>query len=132
MGYPDYAEVTFILQKRWEDEEGNIHALRVATGIERIMKDATEWKNGYQVKLHYGDITGEDFYQDYMGLKTDPKTAYHALNSAGKDRIIQEEGWAEPGTEPTHMLLHFITSCGEAFYGGLGNTLWLDNVQIVM
>ena len=96
------------------------------------MKDATEWKNGYQVKLHYGDITGEDFYKEYMGLKTDPKTAYHALNSAGKDRIIQEEGWAEPGTEPTHMLLHFITSCGEAFYGGLGNTLWLDNVQIVM
>ena len=63
-------EVTFILQKRWEDEEGNIHALRVATGIERIMKDATEWKNGYQVKLHYGDITGEDFYKEYMGLKT--------------------------------------------------------------
>lgn len=132
MGYPDYAEVTFILQKRWEDGDGNIHALRVATGIERIMEDVPEWKNGHQVKLHYGDITGEDFYKEYMGLKTDPKTAYHALNSAGKDRIIQEEGWAEPGTEPTHLLLHFITSCGEAFYGGLGNTLWLDNVQIIM
>lgn len=132
MGYPDYAEVTFILQKRWEDGDGNIHALRVATGIERIMEDVPEWKNGHQVKLHYGDITGEDFYKEYMGLKTDPKTAYHALNSVGKDRIIQEEGWAEPGTEPTHLLLHFITSCGEAFYGGLGNTLWIDNVQIIM
>lgn len=132
MGYPDYAEVTFILQKRWEDEEGNIHALRVATGIERITEDTSEWINGYQIKLHYGDITQEDFYQEYMGLKTDEKTAYHAINSEGKDRIILEEGWAEPGTEPTHMLLHFITSYGEAFYGGLGNTLWLDNVKIVM
>ena len=39
MGYPDYAEITVILQKRWEDEEGNVHALRVGTGIERIMED---------------------------------------------------------------------------------------------
>ena len=29
-------------------------------------------------------------------------------------------------------MLHFITSCGEAFYGGVGNTLWLDNVKIIM
>ena len=56
----------------------------------------------------------------------------HDINSKGKDRIIQEEGWAEPGTEPTHLILHFITSCGEAFYGGLGNTLWLDNVRLIM
>lgn len=67
-----------------------------------------------------------------MGLKTDPETAYHAINSKGKNVIIQEEGWAEPGTEPTHLLLHVISSCGKAFYGGVGNTVWLDNVEIVM
>lgn len=131
-GYKDYAEVTFILQKRWEDAEGNIHAQRVATGIKRITQDATEWVNGYQVELHYGDITGQSFYKDYMGLKTDPETAYRAVNSKGKTVIIQEEGWAPAGTQPTHMLLHFITSCGKAFYGGVGNTLWLDNVKIIM
>ena len=132
MGYEDSAEITFILQKRWEDEEGNVHALRVATAIVRIEEDIPEWINGYQLDLHYGDITGASFYKDYMGLKTDPETAYHALNSKGRNVIIHEEGWAEPGTEPTHMILNIISSCGKAFYGGVGNTLWIDNVKVVM
>ncbi len=132
MGYNDFAEITVMLQKRWEDEDGNVHALRVGTGIERIMKDVPEWRNGYEVKIHYGDITGEPFYKDYMGLKTDPEIAYHALNSKGRNVVIQEDGWAEPGTEPTHIMIHFISSCGKAFYGGVGNTLWVDNVEIVM
>lgn len=132
MEYPDYAEVIFMLQKRWEDEEGNIHALRVATGIERITKSTSEWINGYRIDLKYGDITRKPYYRDYMGLKTDPATAYHDINSHGKDKLIQEEGWAAPGTKPTHLILHFLTSCGEAFYGGLGNTLWLDNVRLIM
>lgn len=132
MGYPDYAEITVILQKRWEDEYGNVHALRVGTGIERIMKDIPQWVNGHQVKIHYGDITCEPFYQNYMGLKTDPESAYHALNSRGDIVVINEQGWADPGTEPTHMMIHFISSCGKAFYGGVGNTVWVDNVQIIM
>ena len=132
MGYEDHAEITFILQKRWEDEEGNVHALRVATAIERIENDVPAWKNGYELRLHYGDITGEPYYKEYMGLKTDPETAYHALNSKGKNVIIWEDGWAAPGTQPTHMMVHFISSCGKAFYGGVGNTLWVDNVEIVM
>lgn len=132
MGYEDSAEITFILQKRWEDEEGNVHALRVATAIVRIEEDIPDWINGYQLDLHYGDITGASFYKDYMGLKTDPETAYHALNSKGRNVIIHEEGWAEPGTEPTHMILNIISSCGKAFYGGVGNTLWIDNVKVVM
>lgn len=132
MGFPDWAEITVILQKRWEDEDGNVHALRVGTGIERIMEDILEWDNGHKVKIHYGDITGEPFYEDYMGLKTDPETAYHTLNSKGKNVVVQEDGWAEPDTEPNYLMLHFITSCGKAFYGGVGNTLWVDNVELVM
>lgn len=132
MGYEDYGEITVILQKRWEDEDGNVHALRVGTGIERIMEDIPQWVNGHEVPIHYGDITGCPFYKDYMGLKNDPESAYHALNSKGKNVIIQEDGWAEPGTQPTHMMIHFISSCGKAFYGGVGNTLWVDNVRLVM
>jgi hypothetical protein len=132
MGVPDWAEFTVVLQKRWEDEDGNVHALRVGTGIERIMEDAPEWKNGYDIKINYGDITGQPFYEEYMGLKNDPETAYHALNSEGKNVIIQEDGWAAPGTQPTHMMIHILSSCGKAFYGGVGNTVWVDNVQIVM
>ena len=132
MGEPDWAELTVILQKRWEDEEGNVHALRVGTGIERVMEDVSQWKNGHEIRIHYGDITKEPFYQEYMGLKTDLETAYYTINSKGRNVMIQEEGWAEPGTEPNHMMIHFISSCGKAFYGGVGNTLWIDNVQVVM
>lgn len=132
MGYPDYAEFTVILQKRWEDKDGNVHALRVGTGIERIEKDVPEWINGHEIKIHYGDITGRGFYREYMGLRPDGDCAYHALNSRGENVIIHEEGWAAPGTAPTHMMIHFISSCGEAFHGGVGNTLWIDNVEIVM
>ncbi len=132
MGYPDYAEITVMLQKRWEDEDGNIHALRVGTGIERIMEDVPQWIDGHEIKVRYGDITGEPDYKEYMGLKTDPDIAYHAINSKGRNVVIMEDGWAEPGTEPTHIMIHFISSCGKAFYGGVGNTLWIDNVEIIM
>lgn len=132
LGYPDWAEITVILQNRWEDEDGNIHALRVGTGIERIMEDIPEWENGHMVEISYGDITQEPFYEDYMGLKNDPETAYHAINSRGRNVIVQEDGWAVPGVLPNYMMVHFITSCGKAFYGGVGNTLWVDNVEIVM
>ena len=132
MGYEDHAEITVMLQKRWEDEDGNIHALRVGTAIERIEQDIPQWVNGHELVIGYGDITGNPYYKDYMGLKTDPETAYRAVNSKGDVVMIIEEGWAPEGTEPTHLLLHAISSCGQAFYGGLGNTLWLDNVEVVM
>ena len=132
MGYPDSAEITVMLHKRWEDEDGVVHALRVGTAIWRISEDIPEWRNGHELKINYGDITGESWYEDYMGLKNDPESAYHALNSKGKNVIIQEDGWAEPGTEPTHMIINIISSCGKAFYGGVGNTIWVDNVRVVM
>ena len=71
--------------------------------------DVPEWVNGHEVEVHYGDITDEPFYEDYMGLKTDPESAYHARNSKGENVIIQEEGWAEPGTQPTHMMIHILS-----------------------
>lgn len=132
LDYPDSAEVTFILQKRWEDETGRVHALRVATGIERFHKSTSGWINGHELVLKYGDITSDPDYQKFMGLKTDPETAYHIINSKGENVIVEEDGWAEPGTEPNYMILHFISSCGKAFYGGVGNTLWIDNVEIVL
>lgn len=131
LDYPDSAEVTFILQKRWEDEQGRVHALRVATGIERFYESTSDWVNGHEVVLKYGDITSDPDYQKFMGLKTDPETAYHTINSKGENVIVEEDGWAEPGTQPNYLILHFISSCGKAFYGGVGNTLWVDNVEIV-
>ena len=80
MGVPDYAEITVILQKRWEDEGGNVHALRVGTGIERITEDIPQWVNDHKVDIYYGNMTAEPYYKGYMGLKNDPETAYHTKN----------------------------------------------------
>ena len=132
MGYPDYAQIIVILQKRWEDADGNVHALRVGTGIERITRDVPEWINGHKVVIQYGDITAEPYYKEYMGLNNDPETAFHALNSRGENVVVSEDGWADADAEPNHMIIHFISSCGKAFYGGVGNTLWVDNVSVLM
>lgn len=132
LGYPDYAEMTVVLQRRWEDSEGCIHALRVGTCIERVVDDIPDWIDDHEMTIRYGDITGEPFYEDYMGLKTDPETRYYARNSKGENVVVEEDGWAEPGTEPNYLMIHFLSSCGKAFYGGVGNTLWVDNVRLIM
>ena len=71
----DQAEVYVILQKRWEDAKGNIHALRVGTGRERFNKSIPLTK-GHQLTIHYGDITGQSFYKSYMGLLNGKKADY--------------------------------------------------------
>ena len=132
MGYPDYAQITVILQKRWEDADGRVHAKRVGTGIERIKEDVPQWRNGHKVPIRYGDITLEPYFEEYMGLNNDPETAFHALNSRGENVVVEEEGWASPDEEPNYIMIHFISSCEPAFHGGVGNVLWVDNVSVVM
>lgn len=132
MGYPDYPEIAIILQKRWEDENGGIHALRVGTAVERITENIPDWINGHSMTVHYGDITGEPFYKDYMGLQTEEDRAFHTLNRKGKNVAVLEEGWASEDDEPNHIVIKFLSSCGEPFYGGVGNILWIDNVTIEM
>ncbi|MDE6147196.1 MAG: PCMD domain-containing protein [Bacteroidales bacterium] len=132
MGIPDWAEIVVILQKRWEDADGTVHALRVGTGIERITENIPQWVNGHEVPILYGDITSSSCYEDYMGLKNDAERAYHTINSKGENVVVHEDGWAESGTEPNYLMIHFLSSCGKAFYGGVGNILWVDNVELVM
>lgn len=132
MGYPDYAQITVILQKRWEEADGSVHAKRVGTGIERILEDVPQWRNGHKVPIRYGDITSEPYFEEYMGLNNDPETAFHALNSRGENVVVEEDGWASPDEEPNYIMIHFISSCGPAFHGGVGNVMWVDNVSILM
>ena len=132
MGYPDYPEIAILLQKRWEDNDGQIHAQRVGTGVMRITENAPEWINGYRLRVHYGDITSQPFYEDYMGLNNDPEKAFHAINSQGKDVTVIEDGWAHPMDTPNTLIIKFLSSCGIPFYGGVGNTLWIDNVTLEM
>ena len=45
--------------------------------------------------------------------------------------MVEEDGWAEPDEEPTHMILFFNSSHGGAYIGSPGNTMWVDNVKLV-
>ena len=122
----DQAEVYVLLQKRWEDENGKIHALRVGTGRERYNKNIP-LTLGHQLPIYYGDITGKPFYKSYMGLLNGNK-AYYAKNSKGKLVPVEEEGWAKEDETPTHVLVMCSSSCGEPFVGTEGLTLYIDNV----
>ena len=122
----DNAEVYVLLQKRWEDKDGNIHALRVGTGRERYGK-SVPLTLGHQLPIHYGDITKQPFYRSYMGL-LNGKKAYRAYNSKGKLVPVEEEGWADPNATPTHVLVMMSSTCGEAFIGTEGLTMYVDNV----
>lgn len=122
----DYAEVYILLQKRWEDEKGNIHALRVGTGRERYGSTVANWQTGHKIAVHYGDITKQPFYKSYMGLIPKSK-AYYARNSKGKMVPVIEEGWAKADETPTHVLVMASAGCGTAFVGTPGMILWVDN-----
>ena len=122
----DNAEVYVLLQQRWEDEKGNIYAKRVGTGRERFAK-TTPLTKGHRLDIHYGDITGKPFYRDYMGLLNGNK-AYYAYNSKGKLVPVNEVGWAPADATPTHVLVMASSTCGTAFIGTEGLTLYVDNL----
>ena len=65
-----------------------------------------------------------------MGLVTGD-ASFYATNSRGKQVKILEEGWADADEKPTHLILKFNSSCGGAYIGSPGNTLWIDNVKLV-
>ena len=122
----DQAEVYVLLQKRWEDKNGNLYAQRVGTGRERYSK-SVPWTRGHQLPIHYGDITKQSWYRPWMGLLNGAK-AYYGYNSKGKLVPVREVGWAPVGTRPSHVLVMASTSCGEPFVGTEGITMYIDNI----
>lgn len=126
----DMGECVCLLQKRWEDKDGNIHALRVGTLRMRFDKSTDGWVEGRQFEINYGDISKEPYYKDWMGMVAGERQ-YYALNKEGKNVPIIEESWAAENETPTHLILKFDSSYGGAYIGAIGNTLWIDNVKFV-
>ena len=118
----DPCQVTLLLQQRWEDADGNIHALRVGTAVLRIHK-STGWETGVRIPVRYGDASGQSGAELLQGAR-----ALYAVNSKGKRKPILEEGWAAPDTAPTHLVLQIMAGSHGAFVGAPGNTLWVDNI----
>ncbi len=127
----DECEALVLLQKRWEDSDGNLHATRVGTMWKRFKKN-TDWVNGAEFEINYGDITKTGYYRSYMELQnTLTDRIYYAKNSKGKMVTITEEGWGDKDDTPTHMIIFFNSSHGGAYIGSTGNTMWVDNVKLV-
>lgn len=122
----DNAEVYVLLQKRWEDRNGNIYAYRVGTGRERY-SHSVAWTKQHILPIHYGNITKQSWYKPWMGL-LDGDKAYYATNSKGELVPVHEVGWAPEGASPTHVLVMASSSCGEAYIGTEGLTLYIDNI----
>lgn len=127
----DYSEVFILLQRRWEDEKGNIHAARVGTGRQRFGATTANWVNKHRIEVKYGDITKTPGYQSYMGLISTKDRAYFARNSKGKMVPVIEEQWDDANATPTHMLVMASSGCGTAYVGTIGMTFWIDNMALV-
>lgn len=125
----EQAEVVVMLQRRWEDADGNIYAKRVATGRERLAKDSGGWVNHHHLPLHYGDISHEAFYKPYMKLLRGDNRFY-ARNSKGKMVPVTEVGWDAADATPTHLIVQFAAASGEPYVGTPGLTFTIDNVSL--
>ncbi len=125
----DYPEVYMVLQKRWEDENGNIYAKRIATLSHRFTSSVNDWVNDFTLELEYGDISSRGNLNEFERLMVEEP--YYTKNRKGKTVPIQEVGWGTADDEPTHVVLRFSSSHGGAYIGSPGNTLWIDNVRFV-
>lgn len=124
----DYPAAILLLQKRWEDKEGNVYAKRVGTMVVRY--DATTgWHNGAVYPILYGDITGNPAYKAHM-MRLQVEERY-CVNSKGESVPIKEVAWGREDDVPTHMVLQFTSSHGGAYIGSPGNSLWVDNVNLL-
>ncbi len=127
-GY-DPAEIMLVLQYRWEDEKGNIHAKRVGTAVYHVDQTSHGWVNDFRIPVIYGDARKSPDYKPYMDLITGEKTMY-ALNSKGKKKAITEEGWAEEDCPVTHAVMAITSGSQGAFVGALDNVLWVDEIRL--
>lgn len=124
----DSLSVMLLLQKRWEDKDGNVYAKRIGTIVQRYAESTAGWINGATYPVLYGDITALPEYQSYMRLQEEDR---YTLNSKGESVMIRETGWGTEEDTPTHLFVQFASSHGGAYIGSPGNTLWIDNVKLV-
>ncbi|MBR5735366.1 MAG: PCMD domain-containing protein [Bacteroidales bacterium] len=125
----DPCQVVLLLQQRWEDADGNIHAKRVGTAVLRIGSTTNGWKTAVRIPVMYGDARSQTGYRSYMDLLKGDKALY-ALNSRGQKKQILEEDWAPVDAPVTHAVLQIMAGSHGAFIGEPGNTLWVDNVRL--
>ncbi|MFI3282664.1 MAG: PCMD domain-containing protein [Rikenellaceae bacterium] len=123
----DMPTMVMLLQKRWEDADGTLHAARVGTAIVNYTQ-SSEWVEDATYPIIYGDATKAEGYIPAMNVGYEQR---YALNSRGENVPLIEESWADGDETPTHVILQFASSHGGAYVGSPGNQMWIDNVRFV-
>lgn len=123
----DNAEVFIILQRRWEDADGNLYAARVGTGRQLFGTSTSGWVNGHDIPVKYGNVSGTPGSLDLIP----EDKSYFARNSKGKMVPVKEVKWDSADATPTHMIVMASTGSGTAYIGTVGLTLWIDNIGLV-
>ena len=90
----DSLAVILLLQKRWEDEEGNVYSKRSGMMVQRYTESTPDWVNDATYPILYGNITSKPEYKPYMRIQAEER---YTLNSKRKKRSYQEVGCKEPG-----------------------------------
>lgn len=123
----DMPTMVLLLQRRWEDAEGGLHADRIGTAIVNYT-ESCGWQIDATYPIIYGDATSSPNFKTEMNLGYEQR---YALNSKGENVPLIEENWAAADATPTHVILHFASSHGGAYVGSPGNEFWIDNVRFV-
>ncbi len=120
----DCPKVYCLLQRRWEDDKGNIYAERVGTA-QMYVTESTDWVDGFVLRIKYGEVTNPTRHERLQSWM-------HQMNSKGRNVPVKEVGWAAEGTQPTHICLSFAASClDQGGTGHLGNAFWVDNIGLL-
>ena len=120
----DPCRVMLLLQRRWEDADGNIHAERVGTAVLLIGRSTQGWVKDGRIPVIYGEA-GKKLMDLING-----ENALYAVNSRGKRVKIMEDGWAGADAPCTHAVLHISSGSQGGYTGAPGNTLWIDNLRM--
>ena len=110
----DCAEVFIILQRRWEDADGNIHAKRVGTGRERYAK-TTDWVAAHRIPVEYGDISGRAGFKAWKGRFRKKKAIMPRIPKGRWFRWWRKAGM-RPMATPTHLLVMVLGRVGQRLY----------------
>ena len=128
----DMAEFCCILQKRWEEADGTVSAVRIG-GMRSFFSDSgSQWINGATFPIRYGDVTGDPSFNPHtMGLIPSVGPLY-VKNSKGVMVPLVEKRWGKADEIPTHVVMYFSSSYqGIEFIGSPESVLWVDNISLI-
>lgn len=128
----DLCEFCVILQKRWEDKDGNVFATRIGGARQFFSGSQMLWKNGAVFPVTYGDITHlPEYNAKTMGLIPESGEVY-VKNSKNKMVPLIETGWGKKDDLPTHMIMYFTSSYeGVQYVGSTESVFRVDNIELI-